>query len=59
MVVGVPLDQGGATEALLDAVAAVPGVRGVRHLIQGHVAEPGWCLRAPFVDGVRASRRAT
>lgn len=54
MVVGVPLDQGEATAALLDAVAGMPGVRGVRHLIQGHAGEPGWCLREPFVEGVRS-----
>jgi L-fuconolactonase len=44
------LDSGGAE---LDALAAVPGVRGIRQLIQGHLDEPGWCLREPFVEAVR------
>jgi len=54
IVAGVALDRGGATEALLDALGRVPGVRGVRELIQGHVEAPGWCLREPFVDGVKS-----
>jgi L-fuconolactonase len=50
MVVGVELDRGAATQAALDKVTEVAGVRGVRQLIQGHVEEPGWCLRDPFVE---------
>jgi len=48
-----PVDRGAATVAALDALAARPLVRGVRHLIQGD-ADPGFCVRPAFVEGVRA-----
>jgi L-fuconolactonase len=50
LVAAAGLDEGGAE---LDAVAAVPGVRGIRQLIQAHADEPGWCLRERFVEGVK------
>lgn len=53
MVACVAMDGGAATEAGLDALKRRRIVRGIRHLIQDHVAEPGWCLRPAFVDGVR------
>jgi L-fuconolactonase len=53
MVACVAMDEGAATEAGLDALRGRGIVRGVRHLIQDHVATPGWCLRPAFVDGVR------
>jgi L-fuconolactonase len=53
MVACVAMDQGAATEAGLDALRGRRIVRGVRHLIQDHVATPGWCVRPAFVDGVR------
>lgn len=56
-VVSVALDEGERTQANLDGVAALPLTRGVRHLIQGHVDEPGWALREPFVEGVRSLAR--
>ena len=53
MVASMPLEKGGAAEPDIAAFAAMPLARGVRRLIQGHVAEPGWCLRPAFVEGVR------
>lgn len=52
------VDAGPATFAALDALAAHPHVRGVRHLIQGE-RTPGFCLRPEFVAGVQglAARR--
>jgi L-fuconolactonase len=38
-------------DRLLDALAARPKVKGVRHNIQGEA--PGFCTQASFVDGVR------
>ncbi len=59
MVACVAMDGGAATEAGLEALRGRGIVRGVRHLIQDHVATPGWCVRPAFVDGVRmlASRK--
>jgi L-fuconolactonase len=48
-----PVDRGAETAAALDALRARPLVRGVRHLIQGE-ADPDFCRRPVFVDGVRA-----
>jgi predicted TIM-barrel fold metal-dependent hydrolase len=54
VVASMPLEKGAAAvEADVAAFAAMPLARGVRRLIQGHVDEPGWCLRPDFVDGVR------
>ncbi len=55
MVASMPLEDG--PEAVADdlaAWAATPGARGVRRLIQAHSDEPGWSLREPFVEAVRA-----
>lgn len=54
MVAAVPLDAGAATQAELAFFRRQPLARGIRNLVQGHVDEPGWCLREPFVDGVRS-----
>ena len=54
IVARVPLAEPDATERL-DAVAAMPLVRGVRDNIQGH--EPGFALRDDFVAGVREVAR--
>jgi len=53
-VVSVRLDSGARAAADLAALAAMPKVRGIRHLIQQHVDAPGWALREDFVDGVRS-----
>jgi L-fuconolactonase len=53
-----PLEKGSqAVEADLARFAQMPLARSVRRLIQGHVNEPGWCLRPDFVDGVKAVGR--
>ena len=50
-----PLERGAeAVAADLDRIAAIPLARGVRRLIQAHRDEPGWALREPFVEAVRA-----
>jgi len=55
MVASMPLEEGpDAVAADLAAWAATPGARGVRRLIQKHADEPGWSLREPFVEAVRA-----
>jgi len=54
IVAGLQVDRGAETLAGIAALKAQPMVRGVRHLIQGHVGEPGWCLRDAFVAGVQA-----
>jgi L-fuconolactonase len=53
IVASMPLEEGAACEGDIAAFAAMPLARGVRRLIQGHVAEPGWCLRPDFVAGVK------
>lgn len=54
IVATVPLEKGSAAvEADIATIARMPLARGVRRLIQGHVNEPGWCLRPEFVAGVR------
>lgn len=50
------LDQGAATQAALDHLAARPLVRGVRQLIQGE-RTAGFCTRAEFVAGVQSLAR--
>lgn len=52
MVASIPLEQGKAVEAEIAEFARMPLARDVRRLIQGHVDEPGWCLRPAFVEGV-------
>ncbi len=52
MVASAPLEKGPAIEADIAALARLPHVRAIRRLIQAH-SEPGWCLRAPFVDAVK------
>lgn len=55
IVASLPLERGArAIEADLAALAALPHARGVRRLLQPHADEPGWALREPFVEGVRA-----
>lgn len=54
IVASMPLEEGAkAVEADIAAFAKMPLARGVRRLIQGHVNEPGWCLRSDFIDGVK------
>lgn len=57
IVASMPLELGVACEADIAAFAAMPLARGVRRLIQGHLDEPGWCLRPDFVEGVRLVAR--
>lgn len=47
-----PLERGAAVEAELDALQALPALRGIRRLIQDE-PDPAFCLRAEFVEGVR------
>lgn len=49
----VPLEKGEVAMADLDAFARRELARGVRRLIEGHVDQPGWCLRPEFVLGVQ------
>jgi L-fuconolactonase len=53
MVASIALEKGRAVEAEIAAFAAMPLARTVRRLIQDQVAEPGWCLRPDFLEGVR------
>jgi L-fuconolactonase len=53
IVASIPLEKGEGAEADIAALAKMPLARGVRRLIQPHVAEPGWCLRPDFVKGVK------
>lgn len=54
MVASMPLELGPAVvEAELARFASIGIARGVRRLIQGHVNEPGWALRDPFVAAVK------
>jgi L-fuconolactonase len=53
IVASMPLEQGASTEPDIVTFAGMPLARGVRRLIQGHVSEPGWCLRQAFVEGVK------
>jgi L-fuconolactonase len=53
IVASVPLEKGAAAETDIAALAEKPLARGVRRLIQPHVAEPGWCLKPDFVSGVK------
>jgi L-fuconolactonase len=54
MVGTVALEDGAkAAEPEIAAFAKMPLARDIRRLIQGHVDEPGWCLRPAFLDGVK------
>jgi L-fuconolactonase len=53
MVASIPLEKGAAAAADLDAYAGLGIARGVRRLIERHAEEPGWCLRAGFIEGVK------
>lgn len=54
MVTSLPLEKGpAAVEADMAELAAMPLTRGIRRLIQGHVDEPGWCIRPDFVSAVQ------
>ncbi len=57
IVASMPLERGRAVEPDIAAFARMPLARGVRRLIQGHGGEPGWCLRADFVEGVQLLAR--
>ena len=47
-----PVDRGARTRAALDDLRRRPLVRGIRHIIQDQT-DPGFCVRAEFVAGVR------
>ena len=49
-----PLGQTASISPDLEALAAMPRVKGVRTLIQTHLDEPGWALQPHFVQNVRA-----
>jgi L-fuconolactonase len=49
----IALERGREIEGEVEAFARKPLAKGVRRLIQGHLDEPGWCLRPGYVDGVR------
>ncbi len=53
MVASAPLERGAAVERDLIALSKLGTVKGIRRLIQGHVNEPGWCLRDGFVEAVQ------
>lgn len=54
MVASMPLEAGpDAVARDLADYAARPLARGVRRLIERHSDEPGWAVRAPFVEAVR------
>lgn len=53
MVATVALERGKEIEAEVAAFARRPLARDIRRLIQGHLDEPGWCLRPAYLDGVR------
>ncbi len=48
-----PLDIGVSVESDMAQFAAMPLARGVRQLIQNHVAASGWCLRPNFVSAIK------
>ncbi|HZP20014.1 MAG TPA: amidohydrolase family protein [Bauldia sp.] len=54
IVASAPLERGArAVEGLVADLAKIPLVRSIRRLIQGHVDEPGWCIRPDFVEAVK------
>ena len=52
MVAHAPVEKGAAVEEDLDRLAQFPTLRGIRRLIQT-APDPGICLEAGFLDGVR------
>ena len=56
-VAGAALEKGKAVESDIAALAGIPLVKAVRRLIQGHVNEPGWCIRPAFVESVKLLAR--
>jgi L-fuconolactonase len=53
MVACVAMDEGDETSKALEAMRNYALLRGVRHLIQGHVGTPGWACRPAMIEGVR------
>lgn len=54
MVANLPLEKGpAAVEADMATLSKMALTRGIRRLIQGHVDEPGWCIRPDFVAAVQ------
>jgi L-fuconolactonase len=53
LVGNVALERGKEIESDVAAFARRPLARYIRRLIQGHLDEPGWCLRPGYLDGVR------
>ena len=51
-----PVEKGAAVEEDLEALRALPALRGIRRLIQGEL-DPGICLEPNFVEGVRRLAR--
>ena len=51
-----PVEKGAAVEEDLEALCALPALRGIRRLIQGE-PDPGICLEPNFVEGVRRLAR--
>ena len=47
-----PVHKGAAVEPDLEKLAAIPGVKGIRRLIQGEV-DPSMCIGPDFLAGVR------
>lgn len=56
IVAALPLEKGAAVAGELDALAAIPGVRGVRRLIQTQ-PDPDFCIRPDFIAGVKLLAR--
>ena len=56
LVVHAPLQKGAAVEEDLEVLASLPGVKGVRRLIQGE-PDPGFCLEPNFHDGMKLLRK--
>jgi L-fuconolactonase len=56
IVASAPVETGDRVAADLEALRAIPRVKGVRRLIQSH-ADPDYCLSQGFVEGVRTVGR--
>jgi L-fuconolactonase len=56
LVAHAPVEKGDAVEEDLQALLALPALRGIRRLIQGE-ADPGICLEPAFIAGVRRLAR--
>ena len=57
IIASAPVELGAAVAEDLERLRAIPRVKAVRRLIQGH-ADPSYCLRPPFVEGVREVGKA-